>query len=95
MLEKPRRRKSPGQRKEEAYANEHRYCYEYRNGAVRAWANKKKRAQREVRHKMRRLAFEAVSGRADEDATDRLGDGARALRSYQKLHKSGVLRLRE
>jgi hypothetical protein len=95
MLEKPRRRKSPGQRKEEAYANEHRYCYEYRKGAVRAWAKKKRREQREVRHKVRQLAVEAVSGLGAEDATDRLADGARALPSYRKLHKSGVLLLRD
>jgi SOS response regulatory protein OraA/RecX len=95
MLEKLRRTKSPQQCKEEAYANEHRYCYEYRNAAVRAWAKKKRRNQREARHKVEQLAVKAVLCFEDEDAGDRLADNARVLRGYRKLHKSGVLTLRD
>src|SRR5262245_53617285 len=93
MLEKLRRMNFPRQSKEEAYANEHRYCYEYRNAAVRAWAKKKRRNQREARHKVKQLAAEAVIWYGDECARDRLEDRARVLCSYRKLHKRGVLTL--
>jgi hypothetical protein len=95
MLGKLRRNKSPQQRKEEAYANERRYCYEYRNVAVKLWAKRKKRNQREMRHKVKQLAGEAVAWLGDEDAADRFADKARVLRSYKKLHKWGVLTLRD
>src|SRR5262245_27872775 len=95
MPEKLRRTKSPRQRKEEAYANEHRYCYEYRNGAGRAWAKRKKRNQREARRKVKQLAAEAAIGGGEEGAADRLADRARILGGYRKLHKSGVLTLRD
>ena len=94
MLEERRRRKSPQQRKQEAYEQERRYCYEYRNGAVKAWAKKKARNQRVVRRKVKQLAAEAATGSGDEPA-DRFADKARALRSYRKLNKSGVLTLKE
>jgi hypothetical protein len=95
MLEKLGRTKSPQRRKQEAYANEYRYCFEYRNGAVRAWAKKKRRNQREARHKVRQFATGAVNSFGAEDSADRLADRVCAVRSYKKLHKSGVLTLRD
>ena len=94
MPEKLRRTKSPRQRKEEAYANEHRYCYEYRNAAVRLWAKRKKRNQRQARHKVRQLAAEAAAWGGEQGVADRLADGARVLGGLWKLRKAGVLTLR-
>jgi hypothetical protein len=42
-------RKAPHCKKLDEYDRDHRYTYEYRNGAVRAWAKGKKRRERSYR----------------------------------------------
>lgn len=94
MLTKPSRKKSPQQRQEEALKHERRYCYEYRNGAVRTWAKKKKRDQRAVRRKVSEFSLNVARHYAD-DLVDSYQDDLRPLTGYRVLYKGGVLSLGE
>ena len=72
-------RKTPHRKKLDEYDRDHRYTYEYRNGAVRAWAKGKKRREREYRRTAKQ-----------EIATD-----GEVVVVKERRRKQGVVTLRE